>query len=78
MDHINKAAIEWANENMPTIKFEPISDPFPEHTKHQEFLKSFSKIDKLFGLIPNHSKPKDITIWEAYQMGYEAGLKETK
>jgi hypothetical protein len=81
MDRINRKAIQWAKmqdfHNFEYPKsFDDIQDPFPEHTEYNEFLKQFSKIDRMLGLIPDHKKPKDISIWEAYQMGYEAAKRE--
>lgn len=54
-----------------------ITDPFPNHTQYSRdqitmrkpnFIKWFGKKEA--------SKPREISIWEAYRMGYEKAYKE--
>lgn len=56
-----------------------ITDPFPEHSLYESLGKSENKILDFLGLEKKMSpldKPDEISIWEAYMIGYKKAYKE--
>lgn len=54
-----------------------IKDPFPEHTQHEMTMQSLGYIGRVFGLKNKKpAAPKDISIWEAWRLGYETAYQE--
>lgn len=53
-----------------------ISDPFPEHTQYQSTVSSLSKLGQFFDFTPTTPKPDEVSIWKAYQMGYDKAYAE--
>lgn len=53
-----------------------IKDPFPAHTEYGWKYDAMSAINKFFGVKADLETPEDISIWKAYQMGYDQAYKE--
>jgi hypothetical protein len=53
-----------------------ITDPFPEHTSYEMLKRGSGVIERVLGYPGLPSPPEPISIWAAYQKGYEKAYAE--
>lgn len=54
-----------------------LKDPFPHHSSYQAFQSDIGLLGRAFKwMLKAHRAPEPISIWRAYQMGYDKAYEE--
>lgn len=53
-----------------------IKDPFPEHSTYEMLKRSCGAIERVLGYPSLPPAPEPVSIWAAYQKGYEKAYEE--